>query len=144
MKRIDYIYNETDNSCGLCGHKGIKDLTIHHIDGVHENNSYDNQIVLCHNCHCRYHESKGISKKQITDCKKQLMIKTLTVYGVNALKIASRNNFGVVSMPFLLYHLVDLGFMDKKENQMGYGSQEDATARFEITEKGKALYKNWF
>jgi hypothetical protein len=60
------------------------------------------------------------------------------------MKIAKRNNFGVVAMPFLLYHLVDLGYMSKEEDQMGYGDQDDATARFAITEKGKAILNKWF
>jgi len=68
----------------------------------------------------------------------------MTTYGLNALKIARRNGFGVIAMPFLLYHLVDLGYMTKEENQMGYGDQKDATARFAITEKGKAVLDKWF
>jgi hypothetical protein len=60
------------------------------------------------------------------------------------MKIASRNNFGVVAMPFLLYHLVGMGYMTKEEEQMGYGEQEDATARFAITERGRSLLSKWF
>jgi len=60
------------------------------------------------------------------------------------MKIAKRNNFGVIALPFLLYHLVDLGYMSKEEDQMGYGDQTDATARFAITEKGKSILDNWF
>lgn len=71
-------------------------------------------------------------------------MKTLTQYGLNALKIANRNGFGVVAMPFLLFHLVDLSYMTKEENQMGYGDQEDATARFSITKSGRELLKKWF
>jgi hypothetical protein len=59
-------------------------------------------------------------------------------------KIAQRNKFGVIDMPFLLYHLVDLGYMTKEENQMGYGEQADATARFAITEKGEKILEQWF
>ena len=55
------------------------------------------------------------------------------------MKIAARNNFGVIAMPFLLYHLVDMGYMTKEEDQMGYGDQNDATARFAITETGRVL-----
>ena len=144
MRVKDYLFFETDNSCALCGQRGIENLTIHHIDVNSLNNDYDNQIVLCYNCHCRFNENKGIRKEQIEDRKRRLIEKTLTQYGVNALKIAYRNNFGVIAMPFLLYHLVDLGFMSKEEEQMGYGEQEDATSRFAITNKGKVLYEKWF
>lgn len=60
------------------------------------------------------------------------------------MKIAKRNNFGVIALPFLLYHLVDLGYMSKEEDQMGYGEQDDATSRFAITEKGKSILDKWF
>ncbi len=60
------------------------------------------------------------------------------------MKIAKRDNFGVIAMPFLLYHLVDLGYMSKEEEQMSYEDQNDATARFAITKKGKAILDKWF
>jgi hypothetical protein len=119
-------------------------LTIHHIDEDRSNNRYDNQIVLCYNCHQGYHYKRGVTRKQIEDRKRHLIHKTLTTYGLNALKIASRNNFGIIAIPFLLYHLVDLGYMIKEETQMSYGLQEDATARFAITEKGRQLIAKWF
>ncbi len=75
------------------------------------------------------------------------MAKTLTTYGLNALKLADRNDFGVVAMPFLLHHLVDLGLMTQKEEQMGYSDNDKhitATARFEITEEGRRIFKCWF
>lgn len=144
MKIKDYIFAETDDSCALCGQKGLQNLTEHHIDENRNNNEYENLIVLCRNCHCRFHEKKGITKKQIETAKRRLIIKTFTHFGVNALKIAKRNNFGVIAMPFLLYHLVDLGLMTKEENQMSYGDQEDATARFAITQKGIEFYEKWF
>ena len=60
------------------------------------------------------------------------------------MKIAKRNDFGVIAMPFLLYHVVDLSYMTKEEDQMGYGKQSDATARFAITEKGISILNKWF
>lgn len=124
--------------------RGPTKLTIHHIDHKKTNNSYDNRIVLCHNCHQEYHQKKGLSRSQIENRKRRLIEKTLTQYGLNAMKIAARNDFGVVTMPFLLYHLVDLRYMTKEEDQMGYGNQPDATSRFAITRKGKSLLKKWF
>ncbi len=87
---------------------------------------------------------RSCSSNQIIDRKRHLIHKTITTYGVNALKIAKRNNFGVLAMPFLLYHLVGLGYMTKEEEHMGYGGQDDATARFSITGKGEVLLKKWF
>jgi len=60
------------------------------------------------------------------------------------MKIAKRNDFGVIAMPFLLYHLVDIGYMTKEEEQTGYGEQNNATARFAITEKGGSILTKWF
>ena len=34
--------------------------------------------------------------------------------------------------------------MTKEEEQMGYGQQNDATARFAVTQKGKAILDKWF
>ena len=144
MKMKDRLLFETDDSCALCGTRGPKRLTLHHIDGDDSNNAYDNQIVLCHNCHHQYHSEKGVTKDEILDRKRRLIVKTLTPYGLNALKIAKRNDFGVVAMPFLLFHLVDLGYMTQEETQMGYGDQKDATARFDITTEGQALVDQWF
>ena len=143
MKLADRLYVETDDSCALCGLRGAQALTIHHIDDNAANDVYENTIVLCHNCHTRYHQSKGITEEDIKARKRHLMHKTVTMYGVNTLKIAARNNFGVVAMPFLLYHLVDLGYMSKEEDQMGYGAQSDATARFAITDRGRAVLAEW-
>lgn len=144
MKLQDFLYTETDDSCAICGIKGIQILTIHHIDENPSNNVYDNTIVLCHNCHNQYHQDKGLSREDVENRKRHLIQKTLTQYGLNAMKIASRNDYGVLAMPFLLYHLVQLDYMTKEETQMGYGDQEDATARFAITENGKNLLRKWF
>ncbi|MGI0016714.1 MAG: HNH endonuclease signature motif containing protein, partial [Nitrososphaera sp.] len=127
----------------LCGLGDTQSLTIHHIDGDCLNNVYENMVVLCHNCHQRHHQAKGISREDIERRKRYLIQKTVTVYGINAMKIAVRNNFGVVALPFLLYHLVDLGYMTKEEAQMGYGPQQDATARFAITAKGRDVQAKW-
>jgi hypothetical protein len=144
VETTDLIYFETDDSCAICGTKGIDVLTEHHIDGNRSNNEYDNLIILCHNCHHKITNNKGLAKDKIVERKRHLIHKTITTYGLNALKIAERNNFGVIAMPFLLYHLVDLGYMKKEEEQMGYGQQNDATARFAITAKGRAILAKWF
>lgn len=144
MKLSDTLYGETEDACAICGIKGINVLTEHHIDQDRSNNRYDNLIVLCHNCHNGYHQGRGVTEDQIIDRKRHLLQKTLTTYGLNALKISARNNFGVLAMPFLLYHLVDMGFMTKEEDQMGYGKQDDATSRFAITDEGRRLLLKWF
>ena len=144
MNLKDRLLGETDDTCAICGIRGNEILTIHHIDGNSTNDVYENAIILCHNCHHKFHTNKGLSLDQIEDRKRHLIQKTLTQYGLNALKIADRNNFGVIAMPFLLYHLVDLGYMTKEETQTSYGNQQDATARFAITEQGKALLKKYF
>ena len=144
IKLSDRLYAETDDACAICGIRGAAILTEHHIDGEPSNNVYDNVIILCHNCHHNHHSDKGLTHEQIVSRKRHLIQKTVTTFGLNALKIADRNNFGVVAMPFLLYHLVDLGYMTKEEDQMGYGKQKDATSRFAITESGRALLARWF
>ena len=144
MKLKDWLYSETDDACAICGIRGIQILPVHHIDNNRSNNVYDNTIILCHNCHTQHHQNKGLTREQIESRKRHLIRKTLTQYGINAMSIADRNNFDVVAVPFLLYHLVPLGYLTKEETRMGYGDQEDATARFAITEKGRALLRKWF
>jgi len=146
FKTPDILYYETDNSCALCGTKGTSVLTVHHIDENRVNNAYDNLIVLCHNCHSPYH-NPNISeptKEEIEDRKRNLIHKTITTFGLNAMKIAHRNNFGVVAFPYMLYHLCELGYMKKEEAQMGYGEIDDATARFSITQHGSSVLEKWF
>ena len=155
MARMDdVLYQEVDDSCALCGIRGDVNLTIHHIDQDPHHNEYDNKIVLCHNCHTRFHDKKGITEDDIRDRKRHLIVKTLTTFGVNALKIASRHSDGVVAYPFLMFHLIDLGYAQKEETVMDYGVGFASTdqsqkpfgtiMRFSITESGRALVKKWF
>ena len=87
---------------------------------------------------------KAYLKKKLKNRKRHLINKTITTYGLNAMKIAKRNNFGVIALPFLLYHLVDLGYMSKEQDQMGYGEIDYATSRPAITGKGKSILDKWF
>jgi hypothetical protein len=41
MKLDDRLYSETDDTCAICGLRGISVLTIHHIDGNSRNSVYD-------------------------------------------------------------------------------------------------------
>src|SRR5258708_19484811 len=118
MDLHERLFVETDDCCAICGIRGVEVLTEHHIDGDRSNNTYENPIVLCHNCHHAHHNRKGLTQEKILDRKRHLIQKTLTTYGLNAMKIASRNNFGVVAMPFLLFHIVAIGYMTKEEEQM--------------------------
>jgi hypothetical protein len=120
MDMHDRLFVETDDSCAVCGIRGISALTEHHIDTDRSNNTYDNLIVLCHNCHHSFHNLKGLTNDHIIERKRHLIQKTITTYGLSAMKIA------------------------KEENQMGYGEQQDATARFAMTDEGRALLSKWF
>lgn len=96
MSKIrEYLYLETDDTCALCGKRGRNKLTIHHIDENRTNNDYENLVVLCYNCHNLYNKNK-ISKSIIIERKRRLIKKTLTQYGVNAIKMAIRNSKGKV------------------------------------------------
>jgi len=147
MNLQDRLFGETDDSCARCGFSNPQSLTIHHIDGNRRNNSYENQIVLCYTCHQRHHEKRGVSRKEIELRKRHLIQKTVTTYGMNAMKIAARNGIGVVAHPFLLFHLVDLGYMTQKELQQTYeaddGGEVDVEALFAITAKGRKVLSKW-
>ena len=144
----DRLFLECDNGCAVCGYRDVRVLTIHHID--HEsktkNNSYDNLIILCHNCHEAYHQKKGVTKSEIVKTKRRLVLKTLTPFGVSALKIASRKT-SVVGAPFTLLHLVELGLLKEDEGVMtvsdSLGNEVEAQTLYMITPKGKEFYEKW-
>ncbi len=144
----DRLFLESDNGCAVCGIKDARALTIHHInhDTDTPHNSYDNLIVLCHNCHHMYHDGKGLKKSEIIKIKRRLIHKTMTPFGINALKIASRNG-DVLGSPFTLLYLVELGLL-KKGSIVSFvqnmrGEDVDMDAFFEVTDKGKEFYKKW-
>jgi hypothetical protein len=149
MRLEDRLYFETDDACAMCGARGPNVLTVHHIHHRQgeSRDDYDNQIVLCYNCHGQYHEKgrrpKLLTRPQIVSRKRHLIMKTMTQYGLNALKRASREREGIVGFPFLLYHLVELGYMKQEEVQMTYGELE-VTSRFTATPRGRRLMRQWF
>jgi len=139
----EILFLETGDSCAFCREPEKENLTIHHIDRNKENNAYDNQIVLCYNCHQRHHEKNTITLKDIKEKKKLLIINTLTQYGVNALKIAYRKKGSIVAIPFLMYHLVDMGYFKQTGLEM-WQDDIDILAKFELTEDGRKLFRRWF
>ena len=52
-----YMFEKYDNKCQRCGwnklneYTGLIPLTVHHIDGVNNNNKEENLELLCPNCH---------------------------------------------------------------------------------------------
>lgn len=146
----DRLFLEAENGCGFCGSRDAKALTIHHIEhGGAINNSYDNLIVLCHNCHTKYHQKKGILKKDIVEVKRRLILKTLTPLGLNALKLCYRKNY-IAGNPFTLLHLVELGLIRKRDVNSwtciddGDGEVEiEMDVMYQITQKGKDFFKKW-
>lgn len=143
MTTEERLFLETDDLCAFCREPEKENLTIHHIDGDKENNAYDNQIVICYNCHQRHHQKKTITLKHIKKKKELLIIKTLTQYGVNALKIAYRKKGRMVATPFLLYHLVDMGYFKQGRIEM-WQDEVEMFASFELTEDGRKLFRRWF
>ena len=86
-------------------------------------------------------------ESDVRDRKRHLIQKTITTYGVNALKIADRNNTGVIASPFLLYHIVELGYVRNEQPIMEHGSGNERTLEglnlFSITDKGRAVLREW-
>lgn len=143
-KTKDMVFSETDGSCAYCGNNDYRVLTIHHINQqVPKDESYDNKIVLCHNCQHLYHEKKGPSKKDLTKIKKRLICKTLTQQGVNALKEAYRNRL-VVASPYLVNHLVELQFLKLSDTLTTYENDKQIiNAIYELTNTGKKFTEKW-
>ena len=148
MANIEELLNlESDGGCAVCGNRDPRVLTVHHLDGRKpKNESYDNKLLLCHNCHCSHHESKGPTAEDLRKIKRRLIIKNLTLPGLNALKEAYRRS-PVHAMPFLVNHLVEFGYLSLVEE---LATREDPgepvavlEASYTITPAGMALLEKW-
>jgi hypothetical protein len=140
----EILFSETDGSCAYCGIKDFRVLTMHHIiQQEPKDESYDNKIVLCHNCHHLYHQDKGPSMDDLKGIKKRLICKTLTQQGVNAVKEAYRKGL-VVAAPYLVNHLVELELLSFKDYISSYGNDTQIIdAIYELTEKGRLFAEKW-
>lgn len=110
------------------------------------NESYDNKVLLCHNCHQCHHQNKGPTAEELREIKRRLIVKTLTRPGLNALKEANRRNM-VVAIPFLVNHLVEMGYLkfnEKVQWEDGEAGQELLTlATYSISNAGRDLLEKW-
>jgi hypothetical protein len=140
----EILFSETDGSCAYCGIKDFRVLTIHHIiQQEPKDESYDNKIVLCHNCHHLYHQDKGPSMDDLKGIKKRLICKTLTQQGVNAVKEAYRKGL-VVAAPYLVNHLVELELLSFRDYISSYGNDTQIIdAIYELTENGRLFAEKW-
>ncbi len=140
----EILFSETDGSCAYCGIKDYRVLTIHHIiQQDPKDESYDNKIVLCHNCHHLYHQEKGPSLQELKDIKKRLICKTLTQQGVNALKEAYRKGL-VIASPYLVNHLVELQLLTSSDHISHYENDSQIIdAIYELTDNGKKFTEKW-
>jgi len=142
------LIEETDGACSYCGIKDYRILTEHHIEQTKpKDQSYDNRIILCHNCHNLYHQGKGPSEKDIKEIKRRLIGKILTRQGINAVKESYRNGC-VVAAPYLVNHLVELGYIRQTEILSNVidddsGNSVVVTAVYELTELGKLFAQKW-
>jgi len=139
---------ETGGACAYCGTKDYRVLTVHHIEQQEpKDESYDNKITLCHNCHHLYHQNKGPSKADIIAIKKRLICQTLTQQGINAIKEARRKGF-VVAAPYLVNHIVELGLLKQTDIVSTVVTTEHESsaivdAVYELTAAGVALTEKW-
>jgi predicted HNH restriction endonuclease len=72
------ILKRDNHKCKICG--GIKQLSIHHIDGINylkgkPNNTFDNLITLCNSCHHKLHwwQRKNHDLNSIEDIVRTMM-----------------------------------------------------------------------
>lgn len=66
-KRLNYrsILKKSDvpEKCQRCNSRDKRVLAVHHLDHDRENNSVDNLVWLCHNCHTLIHRDKVEEQK---------------------------------------------------------------------------------
>lgn len=56
--RKDLLRSGVLQICALCKEKDLRVLAVHHLDENHSNNSLENLLWLCHNCHYLVHHDK--------------------------------------------------------------------------------------
>ena len=61
--------SDTPKLCVLCKEKDKRILAVHHIDKNRKNNTINNLIWLCHNCHFLIHQYKKEEKRLNTRLK---------------------------------------------------------------------------
>jgi hypothetical protein len=140
----ELLFSETDGACAYCGIKDFRILTVHHIQQQEpKDESYDNKILLCHNCHHLYHQGKGPSIDDLRKIKKRLIYKTLTQQGVNAIKEAYRKVL-VIASPYLVNHLIDLQLLSFKDYISTYETDTQIIdAVYELTPTGRQFAEKW-
>ncbi len=143
----DLLLFETDGSCANCGFRDARALTTHHLERAEpKNEAYDNKLLLCHNCHQCHHQGKGPTAEELSLIKRRLIIKTLTMPGLNALKEANRRSM-VAAMPFLVNHLVEMGYLEYQDwissETSDQGDEVIAQAKYTISEPGRILLEKW-
>jgi len=148
------VYEEADFQCSYCGHRQGLNLTIHHISPGQKgrkDDSYENLIVLCHNCQQNLHNKKGITDKEIRRLKRHLVARYLTQAGINTLRLAYKDEAGVIAFPFLVQHLIDMKLLKLiqpvqllKVGSVGPRALPESTASlYKITEEGNKLTERW-
>jgi hypothetical protein len=149
MNNVDsLLWAETDGACAHCGLKDQRVLSVHHIHPQEpKDESYDNKLLLCHNCHHLHHQGKGASKEDLLAIKERLIRKTLTQHGVNAIKTSRRSGF-VVAAPYLVNHLMELGLLHQKEVISTVRTDDPqaevvAEAIYELTLAGAKFAEKW-
>ena len=85
---MTYLHNlaiiQLGGSCPECGAK--EKLRIHHIDGNHKNNTYENLKLLCSKCH--YWTQKGHFKKDMKKPKEAQELRVTVGYTMDPQLIA--------------------------------------------------------
>ena len=150
------LYEEAGYQCAYCGHREGLDLTIHHIVPKEERGptEYGNLIVLCHNCHHRVHNTSSISLKDLRRIKRHLVHRFFTQPGVNAAKLALKHPARmVVVAPYIIQHLVALGFFEHKEDVETLNWEDASTqqktaettllAAYWLTDEGATVVEQW-
>jgi len=141
------LYIETDGSCANCGFKDSRALSIHHIEkSKPKNEAYDNKILLCYNCHQTHGLGKGPSTEDLKKLKRQLIMKTLTPLGLNAMKEAYRKGL-VVATPFLVNHLIELRYLEQVDTISSFSTDDgkvvDVDCTYSLTSEGRKLLDTW-
>ncbi len=113
-----------------------------------ENNSYENLIALCPNCHTLYDSGK-ISRAAIVAYKKKLMFlnEVYSRFELDVLDYLKAHKRALIPGELLVKRLLEEGIVKHEEKIMiqGFGDGEEILGIFSVvlTERGRQLLDDW-
>lgn len=120
--RVDEVMLESDWACVLC--RSHTSVQVHHLNEDRTDNSRENLVALCPNCHCDTHGTAGFTRKrtpeQIRKCRDEWyrIVRERRVSGRRRLDLSESIAFETVLNAVAVVRIREIGF--RAEAHKGY------------------------